>query len=115
MSQSIRGPMVASLCALVTLSSLVATQASAQSGPGGPGRGREVCGSPMTGAAPDIMSYDSATGTQVFVNSGRGTGTDVSAYNAQSGSAAQFRRRSEPSGSGVLMLGRRFQPAGLWR
>lgn len=90
MSTSVRGPMAACLCALVTLSSVVATQAWAQSGPGGPGRGREACGSPMTGAAPDIMSYDSATGTQVFVNSGRGTGTDVSAYNAQSGSAAQF-------------------------
>lgn len=93
MSKSVRSRLAVSLCALATVSSLVATQAWAQSGPGGPGgpgRGREVCGAPTTGAAPDIMSYDSATGTQVFVNSGRGTGTDVSAYNAQTGSAAQF-------------------------
>jgi hypothetical protein len=34
------------------------------------------------------MTYDSATGTQVFVGGQRGGGTDVAAYNAQTGSAA---------------------------
>lgn len=78
--------------ALVLVSTLVAAQAFAQSGPGGPspkrGGGREVCGAPLTGQAPDIMTYDSRTGTQVFVGGSRGGGTEVSAFNAQTGSAA---------------------------
>ncbi len=79
--------------AVLVASTLVAGQAYAQRGPGGPplprhGGGRDVCGAPLTGQAPDIMTYDSTTGTQVFVGSTRGGGTDVAAYNAQTGSAA---------------------------
>jgi len=44
------------------------------------------CGAPLTGAAPDIMTYDRATGTQVFVG-GEGR-TEVSAFNRDTGSAA---------------------------
>lgn len=89
MSQFVRGLAAAVLVA----STLAAGQASAQRGPGGPpplrhGGGRDVCGAPLTGQAPDIMTYDSATGTQVFVGGARGGGTDVAAYNAQTGSAA---------------------------
>jgi len=81
------------LAALVAVSTLATAQAWGQdrlgghSGPGGPKRGG-VCGAPLTGQAPDVMTYDSTTGTQVFVGGGRGGGTDVSAYNAQTGSAA---------------------------
>ncbi len=52
-------------------------------GRGGP------CGAPLTGQAPDVMTYDRATGTQVFV-SGQG-GTEVSAYNQRTGSSAGLR------------------------
>lgn len=88
MSKSARGPMAATLAALVILEALTATAAHAQRGPGGPRQGRDVCGAPLVGAAPDIMSYDSASGTQVFVGGAPGGGTDVAAYNAQTGSAA---------------------------
>lgn len=53
-----------------------------------PSRRRDVCGSPLTGKTPDVMTYDSATGTQVFVGGGRDGGTDVAAYNVQTGSVA---------------------------
>ncbi len=75
--------------ALTVAASLGAAQAQAQSGRGGPGGGRPVaCGEPLSGQAPDIMTYDSSTGTQVFVGGGRGGDTEVSAYNAQTRSAA---------------------------
>lgn len=51
-------------------------------------RRRDVCGSPITGKAPDVMTYDSTTGTQVFVGGGRDGGTEVAAYNVQTGSVA---------------------------
>lgn len=72
--------------ALTVTASLAATQVQAQSARGGGSRSA-VCGEPLTGQAPDIMTYDSATGTQVFVGGGRGD-TEVSAYNAQTRSAA---------------------------
>jgi hypothetical protein len=87
MSKLTRGLVVA----LIATSTLASAQTWAQRGPGGPGGrrgGGGVCGAPLTGQAPDSMSYDSTTGTQVFVGGGRGGGTDVSAYNAQTGSAA---------------------------
>lgn len=90
MSKLVRG----GLAVLVAVSTLATAQAWAQDRLGGPGRhdgpkrGGGVCGAPLTGQAPDIMTYDSTTGTQVFVGGGRGGGTDVSAYNAQTGSAA---------------------------
>lgn len=75
--------------ALTVAAVLGAAQAQAQSGRGGPGGGRPAaCGEPLTGQAPDIMTYDSSTGTQVFVGGGRGGDTEVSAYNAQTRSAA---------------------------
>ena len=74
--------------ALTIATSLGAFQAQAQAGRGhGGGRGG-ACGEPLTGEAPDIMTCDSATGTQVFVGGGRGGDTEVSAYNAQTKSAA---------------------------
>ncbi|AYV47095.1 hypothetical protein CFHF_22400 [Caulobacter flavus] len=62
--------------------------AHAQPGPAkrpGP-TGRVPCGAPLTGQAPDVMTYDRASGTQVFV-SGQG-GTEVSAFNQRTGSSA---------------------------
>jgi len=92
------------VAAVVAASTLISTQAFAQqyggsgytptfSAPQGQPQGyapkrRDICGAPITGQAPDIMTYDSATGTQVFVGNTRGGGTDVAAYNAQTGSAA---------------------------
>lgn len=91
MSKLVRGL----VAALAITSTLAGAQAWAQQGggyggPGGPkrGGGRDVCGAPLTGQAPDIMTYDSTTGTQVFVGGQRGGGTEVSAFNAQTGSAA---------------------------
>jgi len=71
---------------------LVAGAAQAQ--PAGPAKrpgppGRVPCGAPLTGQAPDVMTYDRATGTQVFV-SGQG-GTEVSAFNQRTGSSAGLR------------------------
>ena len=45
---------------------------AAQAQPAGPakrppGRGGP-CGAPLTGQAPDVMTYDRASGTQVFVS-----------------------------------------------
>lgn len=99
------------VAAAVAASTLISTQAFAQQGggyaptyaapaydgphgpppgsdPGYAPRHRDLCGAPITGQAPDIMTYDSATGTQVFVGGQRGGGTEVAAYNAQTGSAA---------------------------
>ncbi|WP_232792783.1 hypothetical protein [Caulobacter hibisci] len=76
----------------VALSMAAAGLAQAQPGPAQgakrPG-GRVPCGAPLTGQAPDVMTYDRATGTQVFV-SGQG-GTEVSAYNQRTGSSAGLR------------------------
>lgn len=47
------------------------------------------CGAPLTGEAPDVMTYDRATGTQVFVG-GKGQ-TEVSAFNRGTGSSAALR------------------------
>jgi hypothetical protein len=47
------------------------------------------CGAPLTGEAPDVMTYDRATGTQVFVG-GKGQ-TEVSAFNRDTGSSAALR------------------------
>jgi hypothetical protein len=57
---------------------------------GGPGPRRPTpCGAPLTGEAPDVMTYDRATGTQVFVG-GKGQ-TEVSAFNRDTGSSAALR------------------------
>jgi len=78
----------------LALSMAAAGLAQAQPGPGPvaakrpAGRGGP-CGAPLTGQAPDVMTYDRATGTQVFV-SGQG-GTEVSAYNQRTGSSAGLR------------------------
>ncbi len=83
--------LVSGLVALLMAStSLAAAQAQGPGarGPGGGGRGAP-CGAPLAGEAPDIMTYDRSTGTQVFVG-GRGD-TEVSAFNAQTGSAAALR------------------------
>jgi len=98
MSKLVHGLVAAAIAA----STLISTQAFAQQGggyqptfaaPQGAPQGyapkrRDICGAPITGQAPDIMTYDSSTGTQVFVGGTRGGGTDVAAYNAQTGSAA---------------------------
>jgi hypothetical protein len=77
------------LMAVLIASTSLAGVASAQDrGPplaGGPGR-PAPCGAPLTGEAPDIMTYDRATGTQVFVG-GKGQ-TEVSAFNRETGSSA---------------------------
>lgn len=78
---------VTGLVALLMASSSLAV-AEAQSGRRGPPGGRGgPCGGPLVGQAPDIMTYDRATGTQIFVGGGKGD-TDVSAYNAQTRSSA---------------------------
>ena len=62
------------MAALIASTSVVATASAQDRGPprdglaGGPGPGRPTpCGAPLTGEAPDVMTYDRATGTQVFV------------------------------------------------
>ncbi len=57
------------MAALVVSTSLVAA-ASAQDrvlAGTGPANRPMPCGAPLTGEAPDVMTYDRATGTQVFV------------------------------------------------
>lgn len=92
------------VAAVIAASTLISTEAFAQqygaggyqptfAAPQGQPQGyapkrRDICGAPITGQAPDIMTYDSSTGTQVFVGGTRGGGTDVAAYNAQTGSVA---------------------------
>jgi hypothetical protein len=52
-----------------------------------PAAGRDICGGAIVGRAPDIMTYDSSTGTQVFV--GRPDAeTSMAAYNTRTGSSA---------------------------
>ncbi|PTS87047.1 MULTISPECIES: hypothetical protein [unclassified Caulobacter] len=79
----------ASFATLLTCASLLAgpVQAQAQGERRPPPSRGAPCGAAMTGTAPDIMTYDRATGTQVFVGGGRGD-TEVSAYNTQTGSVA---------------------------
>jgi hypothetical protein len=74
---------------LMATTSLAAAQAQPR-GPGGGGRGGP-CGGPLVGQAPDIMTYDRSTGTQVFVGGGKGGDSDVSTFNAQTGSAAALK------------------------
>ena len=81
------------------IASTATTGAWAQAGgayrdgpPGGGGGGPRrpsPCGAPLTGEAPDVMTYDRATGTQVFVG-GKGQ-TEVSAFNRDTGSSAAMR------------------------
>ena len=84
------------MAALIASTSVVATASAQDRGPprdglaGGPGAGRPTpCGAPLTGEAPDVMTYDRATGTQVFVG-GKGQ-TEVSAFNRDTGSSAALR------------------------
>jgi hypothetical protein len=79
------------------IASTAASSAWAQDdyrGDGGPPRRPMPCGAPLTGEAPDVMTYDRATGTQVFVggSNGRNGGqTEVSAFNRDTGSSAALR------------------------
>jgi hypothetical protein len=74
---------------MATTSLAVAEAQPARRGPPS-GRGGP-CGGPLVGEAPDIMTYDRATGTQVFVGGGKGGDSDVSTFNAQTGSAAALK------------------------
>lgn len=79
------------MAALVVSTSLVGA-ASAQDrvlAGTGPANRPMPCGAPLTGEAPDVMTYDRATGTQVFVG-GKGQ-TEVSAFNRDTGSSAALR------------------------
>jgi hypothetical protein len=63
-------------------------------GPGSSAPRRPMpCGAPLTGEAPDVMTYDRATGTQVFVGGPNRAGgqTEVSAFNRDTGSSAALR------------------------
>jgi hypothetical protein len=79
------------MAALIASTSLVGVASAQDRGPGGPGPSRRPmpCGAPLTGEAPDVMTYDRATGTQVFVG-GKGQ-TEVSAFNRETGSSAALR------------------------
>ena len=83
------------MAALIASTSLVGVASAQDRGPSGGGPGRpNPCGAPLTGEAPDVMTYDRATGTQVFVggSSGRNGGqTEVSAFNRDTGSSAALR------------------------
>ena len=83
------------MAALIAQASLAGVASAQDRGPplaggpggyGGAGARPAPCGSPLTGEAPDIMTYDRATGTQVFVG-GKGK-TEVSAFNRETGSSA---------------------------
>lgn len=79
------------MAALIASTSLVGA-ASAQDrvlAGTGPANRPMPCGAPLTGEAPDVMTYDRATGTQVFVG-GKGQ-TEVSAFNRDTGSSAALR------------------------
>jgi hypothetical protein len=81
--------LLAALIASAAASGAWAQEAGAQRE--GPPNGRRAlpCGAPLTGEAPDVMTYDRATGTQVFVG-GKGQ-TEVSAFNRDTGSSAALR------------------------
>lgn len=94
--------LAACLMAALTVAGTVsvsAAQAQSRGGPGGPPGARRglPCGAPLNGQAPDIMTYDRSSGTQVFVG-GRGE-TEVSAYNRDTGASAAI--RGDLSGPGV--------------
>lgn len=79
------------MAALVASTSLIGVASAQDLSLGAPGpAGRPMpCGAPLTGEAPDVMTYDRATGTQVFVG-GKGQ-TEVSAFNRDTGSSAALR------------------------
>lgn len=82
------------VAALIAQAGLAGVASAQDRGPPPPGYGNaghgnnrpSPCGAPLTGEAPDIMTYDRATGTQVFVG-GKGQ-TEVSAFNRETGSSA---------------------------
>lgn len=84
-SISRKGAAVLAAAAMVSSSCVIwAAPAAAQPLPPRPAQG---CGTQsLTGTAPDIMTYDSRSGTQVFVD--QGARTDITAYNARTRSAA---------------------------
>lgn len=78
------------MAALVASTSLVGVASAQDYGPPAAAARRPMpCGAPLTGEAPDVMTYDRATGTQVFVG-GKGQ-TEVSAFNRDTGSSAALR------------------------
>jgi len=83
------------MAALIASASLGGAASAQDRGPPGGGfRGPMPCGGPLTGEAPDVMTYDRATGTQVFVGGskgGNGGETEVSAFNRDTGSSAALR------------------------
>jgi hypothetical protein len=81
--------LMAGLIASTVLSSASAQDGYRGDGPGVAPRRPMPCGAPLTGEAPDVMTYDRATGTQVFVG-GKGQ-TEVSAFNRDTGSSAALR------------------------
>jgi hypothetical protein len=85
--------LMAALIASTSLAGIVSAQdrGPPRDGYGGGNNRSTPCGTPLTGEAPDIMTYDRATGTQVFVggpSSRNGGQTEVSAFNRQTGSSA---------------------------
>jgi|GEM_PF-901409 len=90
MSRIAQGLTAAFAVSTVIAASPVAAQGQAQVfyQPPAAAAGRYApCGAPPTGKAPDIMTYDKETGTQIFVGGGRGD-TEVAAYNPRTRSAA---------------------------
>jgi hypothetical protein len=81
--------LTAVLIAATSLAGVASAQDRGSPGPGGGGGRPMPCGAPLTGEAPDVMTYDRATGTQVFVG-GKGQ-TEVSAFNRDTGSSAALR------------------------
>ncbi|KQY92723.1 hypothetical protein ASD21_15235 [Caulobacter sp. Root1455] len=82
--------LMAGLIASTSLVGVASAQGPVGSGPGpGPASRPMPCGAPLTGEAPDVMTFDRATGTQVFVG-GKGQ-TEVSAFNRDTGSSAALR------------------------
>jgi hypothetical protein len=81
--------LTAVLIASTSLSGAWAQSDRRGEGPPPPPSRQMPCGAPLTGEAPDVMTYDRATGTQVFVG-GKGQ-TEVSAFNRDTGSSAALR------------------------
>jgi len=79
------------LALVVALASVVPAFAQpaavGRAAPPRPSPGRDVCGASIVGQAPDIMTYDSGTGTQVFVGRPEAE-TSMTAYNTRTGSVA---------------------------
>ncbi|MBO9708370.1 MAG: hypothetical protein J7521_09170 [Caulobacter sp.] len=89
MSKLASGLMAAVIVAATPAGAAWAQDAYRDGPPSGPPRRPMPCGAPLTGEAPDVMTYDRATGTQVFVG-GKGQ-TEVSAFNRDTGSSAALR------------------------